>query len=109
MAKPIQVDEASFEAEVLRSKEPVLVDFYADWCGPCRALAPIIEELAAELKGRLKVTKLNVDENESLSVKYGVQSIPTLIMFRNGDEVERIVGFLSKSQLLQRLEAHLNG
>jgi len=109
MAKPIRVDEASFEAEVLRSEGPVLVDFYADWCGPCRALAPIIEELSSELEGRLKVAKLNVDENDTLSVKYGVQSIPTLILFRDGDEVERIVGFLSKPQLLQRLEAHLSG
>jgi len=107
MAKPIRVDEASFEAEVLRSEGPVLVDFYADWCGPCRALAPIIEELAAELEGRLKVAKLNVDENEALSVKYGVQSIPTLILFRDGKEVERIIGFLTKAELLGRLEPHL--
>lgn len=108
MAKPIHVGQANFEAEVLRSHQPVLVDFYADWCGPCRALAPIIEEVARDLEGRLKVAKLNVDENNELSMNYGVQSIPTLILFRGGKEVERFIGFLPKAQLVKMLERHLS-
>lgn len=104
----VKVNEADFESEVLQSEVPVLVDFYADWCGPCRALAPVVEELAQELAGRLKVVKLDVDQNEQLSWQFGVQSIPTLILFQNGQEVERWVGFLPKAQLLQHLEKHLN-
>jgi thioredoxin 1 len=107
MAKPIHVGQTDFETEVLQAQQPVLVDFYADWCGPCRALAPIIEEIARDLDGRLKVAKLNVDENNELSMTYGVQSIPTLLLFRDGQEVERIVGFLPKAQLLKILEQHL--
>ncbi len=108
MSSVVQVNEVNFEKEVLHSDVPVLVDFYADWCGPCRALAPIVEELAQELSGRLKVAKLDVDQNEQLSSKFGVQSIPTLILFRNGQEVERLVGFMPKAQLLQHLEKHLS-
>jgi thioredoxin 1 len=108
VAMPIHVGQADFETEVLQAKQPVLVDFYADWCGPCRALAPIIEEIARDLDGRLKVAKLNVDENNDLSMNYGVQSIPTLILFRDGKEIERIVGFLTKAQLVKTLEQHLS-
>ncbi len=108
MSNVVKVDEANFEQEVLQSDVPVLVDFYADWCGPCRALAPVIEELAHEMAGRLKVAKLDVDQNERLSTKFGVQSIPTLILFQNGQEVERLVGFMPKAQLLQYLEKHLS-
>lgn len=108
MGKPIHVGQASFETEVLQAKQPVLVDFYADWCGPCRALAPIIEEVARDFDGRLKVTKLNVDENNELSMNHGVQSIPTLILFRSGKEVERVIGFLPKAQLVKTLEKHLS-
>ncbi len=108
MAKPIHVGEVNFEAEVLQAQEPVLVDFYADWCGPCRALAPIIEEVARDLEGRMKVAKLNVDENDKLSLNYGVQSIPTLILFREGKEIERIIGYLPKAQLIKILEKHLS-
>ena len=108
MGKPIQVGQANFETEVLQAKQPVLVDFYADWCGPCRALAPIIEEVARDLDGRLKVAKLNVDENNDLSMNYGVQSIPTLILFRDGKEAERMIGFLPKAQIVKTLERNLN-
>ena len=108
MAKPIHVEQSNFEVEVLQAQQPVLVDFYADWCGPCRAIAPTIEEISRELDGRLKVAKLNVDESGELSMKYGVQSIPTLILFRDGKEVERLIGFLSKAQLVKTLEQHLS-
>ena len=107
MSAPIYVQSETFERDVLRSPQPTLVDFYADWCGPCRALAPVVEEIATELDGQLKVAKANVDENETLSLKYGVQGIPTLILFREGQEVERIVGYLPKVQLLTILEPHL--
>jgi thioredoxin 1 len=107
MAKPTQVGQANFKSEVLESKQPVLVDFYADWCGPCRAVAPVVEDLAAELDGRLKVVKVNVDENEQLSLDYGVQSIPTLLLFQNGQEAERVIGFLPKAQLLGKISPHL--
>ncbi len=102
------VEQSNFEREVLQADRPVLVDFYADWCGPCRALSPIIEEVAQELAGRLKVAKLNVDENEALSLQCGVQAIPTLILFVRGEEVERLVGSLPKAQLLQTLEPYLD-
>lgn len=109
MGKPIHVNSQNFDQEVLKSQSPVLTDFYADWCGPCQALAPIIEELANELTGRLKVTKLDVDQEAQLSMKYGVQSIPTLILFQHGQEVERLIGFMPKQQLLNTIKAHLNG
>jgi len=107
MSKLIKVEESNFETEVITSSEPVLVDFYADWCGPCRAVAPVVEELSEEYAGRLKVAKLDVDQNEALSMRYGVQSIPTLILFANGQEAERIVGFLPKPQLLSKIKPHL--
>jgi thioredoxin 1 len=107
MSKAIHIQTNTFEAEVLQAEGPVLVDFYADWCGPCKALAPVIEELAQEFTGRLKVARLNVDENTELSSKYGVQSIPTLLLFRDGQEVDRIVGFLPKAQLVQLLQPQL--
>lgn len=107
MSKLIKVEEGNFESEVIQSDQPVLVDFYADWCGPCRAVAPVVEEISEDLEGRLKVGKLDVDQNEAISMKYGVQSIPTLILFRNGEETERIVGFLPKAQLLSKIEPHL--
>ena len=107
MAKPAQVGQENFKNEVLESKQPVLVDFYADWCGPCRAVAPVVEEIATELQGKLKVVKVDVDANEKLSFEYGVQSIPTLILFENGKEAERIIGFLPKLQLLSKINPHL--
>lgn len=107
MSKPIHVKDGTFKTEVLQSPLPTLVDFYADWCGPCQAIAPVVEGLAAELAGELKVAKVNVDENEALSQQYGVQGIPTLILFQGGQEVERIMGYQSKAQLLAALKAHL--
>jgi thioredoxin 1 len=103
----LYVSDDTFEKEVLQSSQPVLVDFYADWCGPCRAIAPIVEEIAHELHDRLKVVKLDVDQNQETAMQYGVQSIPTLLIFKNGKEVERLIGYMSKTKLLSKIEPHL--
>ncbi len=107
MSKLLYLSDANFSSEILQSVQPALVDFYADWCGPCRALAPIVEEIAQELSGRLKVAKLDVDQNQETALKYGVQSIPTLIIFKGGQEVDRLIGYMSKSKLLSKIEPHL--
>lgn len=96
----IKLSSENFEKEVLKSEKPVLVDFYADWCGPCNAMAPVIEELATELDGKVKVGKINVDENSDIAVEYNVMSIPTLIIFKNGKEEKRLVGLRDKEELL---------
>lgn len=107
MSKLMHVSDSTFEKEVLQSSQPVLVDFYADWCGPCRAIAPIIEEIAHELNTKLKVVKLDVDQNPETAMQYSVQSIPTLLLFKNGKEVERLIGYMSKSKLLSKIEPHV--
>jgi thioredoxin 1 len=107
MSKLLHVSDADFTQEVLQSPHPVLVDFYADWCGPCRAIAPIVEEIAAELNEKLKVVKLDVDQNQETAMQYGVQSIPTLLIFKDGKEVERLIGYMSKSKLLSKVEPFL--
>lgn len=96
--------QENFDDEITRSEIPVLVDFWAPWCGPCRMLAPILEEIAEEFKGKLKVGKVNIDENLSLSQKYSIQSIPTLILFKDGKEANRLVGAMSKEKLKSSLE-----
>ncbi len=96
----IKLSSENFEKEVLKSEKPMLVDFYADWCGPCNAMAPVIEELATELDGKAKVGKINVDENSDIAVEYNVMSIPTLIIFKNGKEEKRLVGLRDKEELL---------
>jgi thioredoxin 1 len=103
----LYVSDDTFEKEVLQSSQPVLVDFYADWCGPCRAIAPIVEEIARDLSDRLKVVKLDVDQNPQTAMQYGVQSIPTLIIFKDGKEVERLIGYMSKAKLMSKIEPHL--
>ncbi|HXM30766.1 MAG TPA: thioredoxin [Xanthobacteraceae bacterium] len=95
------VSDKSFQADVLQSKEPVLVDFWAEWCGPCRAVAPVLEEVAGELKGKLKIVKLNVDENPETAAKYGIQSIPTLMIFKNGEMASRQIGAAPKAKIVQ--------
>ena len=101
------VSDANFGEEVLSSKEPVLVDFWAEWCGPCRAISPVLEELSAELKGRVKIVKLNVDENPNVTVKYGVRSIPTMILFKNGEAADMKIGAgTPKAGLAKWLESH---
>jgi thioredoxin 1 len=106
-AKPEAVTEQTFDAEVLKSTTPVLVDFWATWCGPCRMIAPIVEELAGEYEGALKVRKLDVDENGGVAARYSIMSIPTLGIFRGGELIERIVGYMPKEQLKKRIDAAL--
>ena len=100
-----QVSDANFGEEVLSSKEPVLVDFWAEWCGPCRAIAPVLEELSTELQGKVKIVKLNVDENPATAQKYGVMSIPTLMIFKGGEMASRQVGAAPKQKLQQWISA----
>ena len=95
------VSDKSFQADVLQSKEPVLVDFWAEWCGPSRAVAPVLEEVAGELKGKLKIVKLNVDENPETAAKYQIQSIPTLMIFKNGELASRQIGAAPKAKIVQ--------
>ena len=96
----LKLSSENFKEEVLNSEKPVLVDFNADWCGPCNAMSPVIEELAKELEGKAKVGKINVDENSDIAVEYNVMSIPTLIIFKNGKEEKRLVGLRDKEELL---------
>ena len=102
----LQFTDANFQKEVLESNIPVLVDFYADWCGPCKMVAPIVAELATEYEGVFKIGKLNVDDNQETAQKYRVMSIPTLIIFKNGAAVETVVGAVPKKSLQDKLEAH---
>ena len=101
------VTDDTFEAEVLQSQGPVLVDYWAEWCGPCKAIAPTLEEVAKEYSGKLKVTKVNVDENQETPRKYGIRGIPTLMLFKNGNIEATKVGALSKSQLTAFLDSNI--
>jgi len=100
----IEIGDSTFEQEVLKSDIPVLVDFWAPWCGPCRAIAPVIDELAGEYSGKLKVAKCNVDDNPQTPSKYGIRAIPTLIIFKGGAVSEQITGAVAKSQILAAIE-----
>ena len=101
------ISDASFEADVLQSDKPVLVDYWAEWCGPCKMIAPILDEVAKEYAGRLKVAKLNIDENPGTPPKYGIRGIPTLMLFKGGQLAATKVGALSKAQLTAFLDGHL--
>ena len=103
----VAVTDATFDAEVRQSDVPVVVDFWAEWCGPCRAIAPVLEELSSELQGKVKIVKLNVDENPDTTVKYGVRSIPTMILFKNGEAADMKIGAgTPKAGLTKWLEGH---
>lgn len=105
MADLTNVSDTNFQAEVLESEQPVLVDFWAPWCGPCRMVAPVLEEIAAEQADKLRIVKLNVDDNQQTAAKYGVMSIPTMIVFKNGQPAKTIVGAYPKRRLEAELES----
>ena len=104
----VAVTDSTFQSEVLSSSQPVLVDFWATWCGPCRMVAPIVEEIASENNGKLKVAKVDVDANPAVASQFGVMSIPTLIVFKGGQPVERLVGYMPKAKLMQAVQPHLS-
>lgn len=101
----MQFTDANFDSEVLKSKEPVMIDFFAEWCGPCKMMAPIIEQLAGEYDGKWKIGKLDVDNNPETAMKYGVQSIPTILFVKDGEVVDKVIGFKSKEELMKKLDA----
>ena len=105
MSSMPQFTDANFEAEVIKSPVPVLVDFFAEWCGPCRSLTPIVEELAKDFGGKIKVGKLDIDHSRNVPTKYGIMAVPTIILFKNGKEMEKITGLKPKADLRKRIEA----
>ncbi len=106
--KPVEVTDGNFKNEVLDSQTPVLIDFWASWCGPCKMIAPIIEELASEYDGKMKFGKLDVDANPQISMQFGIRSIPTLLVFKGGKVVDQIVGAMPKKSLLDKISPHMN-
>ncbi|MCH8827631.1 MAG: thioredoxin [Chloroflexi bacterium] len=104
MAHPIDISDDSFKQEVLDSDQPVLVDFWAEWCGPCKMIAPMVDELAHEYDGRVKFAKVNVDDNPKTAMEYGIKGIPTMLIFKNGKPVKQVVGAVAKSVLQKNLE-----
>jgi len=107
VADILETGEAKFDADVIQNALPVLVDFWAPWCGPCKMVAPVVEEIAKDYAGRLNVAKVNVDDNPSLAMKYGIRGIPTLLIFKEGKVAQQIVGFLPKAALAQKVDAAL--
>ena len=107
MANAIEINEANFEEVVLNSDKPVLVDFWAAWCGPCRMVGPVVEEIAGEFSDSAVVGKVDVDSNQALSIKYGIRSIPALLYFKGGEVVDNVVGAVPKGMLTQKLEAQI--
>jgi thioredoxin len=107
-AGPVAVTDTTFAEQVERSEIPVLLDLWAEWCGPCHMLAPTVDQLSAELAGKVKVAKLNIDENPNIATRFGVRSIPTLLVLKSGREVDRLVGVQPKQEILRRLQPHLS-
>ncbi|MCO5176035.1 MAG: thioredoxin [Thermomicrobiales bacterium] len=107
MSKPVDVTDATFDTEVINADTPVLVDFWASWCGPCRIVGPILEEIATEKDGKLKIAKVNIDENNQMAAQLGISSIPTMILYKNGQPVEKIIGAYPKPRILEKVEPHL--
>jgi thioredoxin 1 len=107
MAIPTKISDASFESDVLKAVQPVLVDFWAEWCGPCKAIAPALEEISSTLDGRLTIAKLNIDENPTTPRRYGVRGIPTLMLFKDGQVAATKIGALPKNKLLEWVESNL--
>ncbi len=105
MSKPIEVSDQTFDTQVLKSTTPVVVDFWAVWCGPCRMIAPVVEELATEYAGKVSFVKLNVDENPETSMKYSIRAIPALIIFKDGKPVDQIIGAVPKREIKRRVDA----
>ncbi|MCU7842598.1 MAG: thioredoxin TrxA [Candidatus Thiodiazotropha sp. (ex Monitilora ramsayi)] len=103
----VHVTDDSFESDVLKSNEPVLIDYWAEWCGPCKMIAPVLDEIASEYTGRLKIAKLNIDENPNTPPRYGIRGIPTLMLFKNGEVEATKVGAVSKSQLVAFIDSNL--
>lgn len=108
MSQPVHLTDSNFTDEIKNSKVPVVVDFWAAWCGPCRMIAPIIDELASEYEGKAKIAKVDVDNNQQVAMQYGIRSIPTILMFKGGEQVETIVGAVPKEQIQNKLNSLLD-